>query len=266
MTEPVALPYPQTTEPRTPISSARALAASLLVAGLFGSLTIWARVDEGFDGLATTLIVAPVLVALGLLLAPRWHPPGSFERSPRIAAILLLSTSLVLREWVILLPVIAVPILGVVKYNAAMHEYRQLLPILRPPALPLRAHKPPASASLAKVLDNQPDVGAPQRIDLGDRGSVELRVTDRTENSVTWEVLDRTQLHQWVRVRGASAQWDETDEGMRATLMLDIEQDNVPGYHIDPTDAAGLRDIGKLLARLLTKASKPPSCNEHTPT
>lgn len=99
------------------------------------------------------------------------------------------------------------------------------------------------------------DVGDIRTVEFGDNaqmGELVLEVTARTDDSITWDIIDNsTPVANWMTLHHAEASWIETPNGLDVTMAIEFDRELAPGFYFDPLERWGVGEMAEVLLDMI---------------
>lgn len=141
--------------------------------------------------------------------------------------------------------------------SASLHDEAEI-PDIEPLLFALPFPKPTAFTGTGA------DVGDIRTVDFGDdgeMGALILEVTDRSDQHITWTIVDNTTpVAEWMTLHQAEASWAETADGLEVTMEIEFDRELAPAFYFDPLERWGVGEMAEVLLDML--AHNAPTTSE----
>lgn len=132
--------------------------------------------------------------------------------------------------------------------NASLHGEAEI-PEIEPLLFALPFPKPTA------FTGSGADVGDIRTVDFGDdgeMGALVLEVTERSDQHITWTIIDNTTpVAEWMTLHQAEASWVETANGLQVTMEIEFDRELAPAFYFDPLERWGVGEMAEVLLDML---------------
>lgn len=120
------------------------------------------------------------------------------------------------------------------------------LPSIEPLLFKLPFPKPTSST------DGGGEVGSVRTIEFAEMGSIKLMISERTESSIAWTVIeDTTPLADWMTLNKFTASWVEVADGVQLTVEIDFERTLAPAFYFGPLEEWGVSEFAEVILDMI---------------